>query len=70
MTDVAWCRSVGVQQDLIAMSAENNQVIIWRSSDPKGNWAFDKVYVIDTDSPAWCVNWSPSGFLLAVSCNQ
>ena len=29
VTDVAWCRSIGIQQDLIATSAENNQVTIW-----------------------------------------
>jgi WD40 repeat protein len=68
VTDVSWCSSTGIQQDMIATSCESNLVLIWKP-DPQNtqNLIPSKINV---GRPAWKVNWSPTGFLLAVNCGQ
>jgi WD40 repeat protein len=67
VTDVAWCKSLGVIEDIIATSSEANCIQIWKG---KADGKFSEKAKINTDIQAWNVNWSPTGLLLAANCGE
>ena len=52
---------------MLAVSAQNNRVIVYKREHNAWKKAGDS---IDTGAPAWKVNWSTTGGLLAVSCGE
>lgn len=66
VTDIAWNSSVGSITQTLAVSTQNNTVVIYKID--QGKW--NKTKSFDTNLPAWKLNWSPSGDLLAVSCGE
>ena len=68
VTDVSWDHSIGVNVDTLAVSTQNNLVIIYKQ-DSQGKWLKQK-QVIETGAPAWKLNWSQTGGLLAVNCGE
>ena len=67
VTDVAWCRSIGVTEDIIATSSESNCIQVWKRDE---NGKLAQKEKIETGMPAWNINWSPSGTLLAANCGE
>ena len=65
---MSWCSSTGIQQDMIATSCESNLVLIWKSDQQNTQNLIPSK--INLGRPAWKVNWSPTGFILAVNCGQ
>lgn len=61
--DVAWSPTV-LSKSYIASASQDKTVIIWTSSDLRGEWKRTK---LDVDAAAWRVSWSLSGNALAVS---
>lgn len=55
VTDVAWCQILGVTSNVIATSADDGSVTIWKEAVDMNSWTPKR---FEVGSPAWRISWS------------
>lgn len=58
---------MGVQREVIAVSRESGRIDFWTLDEKNRKWSSKNITV---GTPAWKLNWSETGGLLAVTCGE